>query len=1791
MSLPNLASTIDGEPCQPEYQDFVEVLIHRATGNPDKEACNYLNESVNSSSVSVTYLDLDRAARRIAKKLQKHLMAGDRIILLFKPGVEFISAFFGCLYAGVIAVPVNLPKFSHADRGISRLKSIVSNSQADLLFTSAEIKSSASNIFSNDSCLKNLKYITIDEADQYSSEEWIKPDIQPETIAFLQYTSGSTSQPKGVKVSHSNLIHNISAISSAFKMSNKSKGIIWLPPYHDMGLIGGILSPIFNGFSLTLMPPALFIKNPLRWLKIISDQKGTISGGPNFAYDLCVRQMLKKPVKDLDLSSWEVAFCGSEPVRLNTMQAFIETFAPFGFHKEAFNVCYGLAENTLMATSTLLSGNKNISLNSSDDDNKIRNAGQVVSCGKVIPGHELIIVDKDTFLPLPEGNVGEVWVNGPSVSSGYWDNADLTNELFNASVTNNYVNIKWLRTGDLGFLRNEELYISGRIKDLIIIGGNNYYPHDIEQIAEKAHPLLRPFTSAAFVLQNHNSQELVLIQEIKSQPEENNYHEIIPKIRYSVLKEIGLYFHHIVLVRHGTIPRTPSGKVQRNLCLEMYKAGEIVPIYQSTKFEDVTDEQCENDENIQFHFSSKEDIVRLVIQLLTELTGLDSNQIDTSATFLELGIDSIQLINLINKVGDLFHHTFNVDLPYTISIDSFAHDVFHQANTSIKINNQETDPSNEQAHDLVSLNPGQLAIYFNCMLNPATTTYNISKAIKFNQPIDMMTLTKSINVLINRHASLRSTILEDDGRQYQRIYPHIINNTVNVYDSYLSDSEVIERIENGSNMLFDLHSGPLVRFNVYKTTSNETFLLFSSHHIIMDFWSIAILLNDLKYIYAGLSESDNINASNLIQLYNKNFNKLYEDYLSSENHQIDWLFWKNSLSGYTQNANPPRISLNHHKTERFHFSLGEELSKDIAEYSKRNQVTIYNLLFTAFQCLLYSVNGNKDSIIGTPFALRNWSGADKFIGYCVNLLPVRVLLSPDACFSDQLLETQRILNEVFKHNRFPFIDLIQRLNVDRLPNKIPLIKNIFVYQRNHLNNGDDLELFALGASGSRTKFGEIDISSLQLPIPDSQTELNLVIIPSKHGLFCSFEYNDGLFHANEIEVLSKNFSKFLHDCTGSLNKLIYQLTDFSIPLPQAQYAERKSANNTGKLFPHHSLCIDQLFQLSVDSYPEKIALISSNRCFTYTDLQIRANQLSNYLLEYGNKSNELIAIIMEKGWEQVLACLGILGAGFAYLPIDPDLPRDRINAILSDANVNIILTQSHHISRIQSSIHHIIAVDEIADNAITNYSKVPPVIPRVNHQLAYVIYTSGSTGLPKGVMIEHRSAVNTILDINNRFNVNSDDTVLGLSSLSFDLSVYDIFGIFAAGGTLVLPEQSQLKDPYSWLSLIAQHSITIWNSVPMLVQMLVEVLKNKSSNPLIALNKIRLILLSGDYIPYSLPSEINKYLTNEHEIDNKLSIVSMGGATECSIWSIYHVIKELPESWKSIPYGKPLANQHIYIMNDNLHPCLDFVPGEILIGGDGLARGYWNDTNRTDMQFIIHPVTRERLYRTGDLGMYWPDATIEFLGRKDTQVKIDGYRIELDEIQLVLMKYAKIKFAIPIICNRNSTMIIVAFVVLNQISENDEKNIREYLQAKLPAYMLPKRYIFIDEVPLTTNGKIDNSSLLKKVDEIIDINTDISAHQNDIHCRLLQIWSVLLNLKNIRMNDSFFALGGTSLLAVKMVEHIRREFNVKMEVVDVFQLLTIEKISSVILGANETEKEQLIKKIPRIPYKNDRYSG
>ncbi len=655
-------------PFDPPNNDLVHRLRYWLEQQPEDPAYCFLQDG-DSLETRLSCRQLDQKARAVAARLQQMRMTGERALLLYPPGLDFVVGFFGCLYAGVTAVPAYPPR---RNRNMHRIQAIAKDATARVALTVTDVAERTTSLLEEDSPLQRMNWLATDSVPDEESDAWQIPTIQGKDLAVLQYTSGSTGSPKGVMLTHANLMHNCSLITTAFEADREAFGMSWLPAYHDMGLVGGILNPLFCGRPTVLMSPMLFLQKPVRWLRGISNYRVTISGGPNFAYDLCTKKIDDDQMDGVDLSSWTLAFNGAEPVRRDTLEKFARKFAPYGFRREAFYPCYGMAETTLIVTGgarrkppifRCFDGSeldeRRVLVAAPDGDR----GRHFVSCGRVLQDEQLVIVDPDTRTRLREDRVGEIWIHSPSVGQGYWNKPEITRETFLGRLADDDTTC-YLRSGDLGFFHDGELFVTGRIKDMIIVRGVNRYPQDIEMTVERADRRIRSGATAAFAVDVGGRERLVVVSEVERDGSDN-WEGIIDAIRRDVTTEHELPPDGVILVRSGSIPKTSSGKIQRHACREWFVEDSLLTVARRCQWEQEAEERLlarDQQPAVREILATKQDdaqVLQTVMHQVRAIARERARDLQPDTKIVDLGLDSLERMEIINALEE----TFGGELP------------------------------------------------------------------------------------------------------------------------------------------------------------------------------------------------------------------------------------------------------------------------------------------------------------------------------------------------------------------------------------------------------------------------------------------------------------------------------------------------------------------------------------------------------------------------------------------------------------------------------------------------------------------------------------------------------------------------------------------------------------------------------------------------------------------------------------------------------------------------------------------------------------------------------------------------------------------------------------------------------------------------------------------------------------------------------------------------------------------------------------------------------------------------
>ncbi|HEY9693240.1 MAG TPA: amino acid adenylation domain-containing protein [Oculatellaceae cyanobacterium] len=1787
---------------------LIDLLRYRALQQPDKIAYTFLPDG-ETTEVSLTYQELDKQSRAIASHLQALNLAGERALLLYPAGLDYLAAFFGCLYAGVVAVPAYPPRNK---RNTPRIQAIVRDAQAAIALTTTTIQSRIQSLLQDPANLPyqegqrgDLQWLTTDNLPLGIEDKWQEPNINADTLAFLQYTSGSTGTPKGVMLTHGNLLHNAAVTYQCMGHCPSSKFVSWLPTYHDMGLIGGILQPLYGGFPCILMPPTAFLQSPYRWLQAISQYRGTTSGAPNFAYELCIQKITEEQKATLDLSSWDVAFNGAEPIRNDTLERFAEAFASCGFRKEAFYPCYGLAEASLMVTGsrksevpvvktvdeTTLERNQVVVADASSETTRT-----LTSAGQSIPDQKIIIVNPETLNRCQENEIGEIWVSSPSVGQGYWQRVEETNNTFFA-YTSDTQEGAFLRTGDLGFLDNGELFVTGRAKDLIIIRGRNLYPQDIEFTAERSHPSLRAGSVAAFAVEVAGDEQLVVVQEVEFR-QKPNVEEVTAAIRQAVFEDHEIQVYAVVLIKAGTISKTSSGKIQRRATRSQYLAGELEVLssnvienhqWQESDSPAKTLRTLNRETLLAAQPEEQHKILESYLQQILDNLLQIKSEINQSLS--ALGLDSLKVFELNNRLETDFKITLSVNALFErISIAELAAQILQQIAVEAPIVSAISPV--DRAHNL-PLSFAQERLWFFDQLEPGNPFYNLAATVELTGEVNVEALAQSFNEIINRHEALRTNFVSKDEQPIQLIKNDVSFN-LPVIELTPPPSRVPVNGEGGQEndvdklcleevrAPFDLSQDLLLRAKLLRLSETKHILLLTAHHIVFDGWSMGVLLQELTKSYQKFLTTPSPSTGRgqgvgfPLPIQYADYAVWQRQHLQREVLENQLNYWKQQLSGDLPVLNLPtdfsRPAVQTYNGERINFEITPELTQKLNKLSQQEGTTLFMTLLAAFKTLIYRYTGQEDILIGAPIANRDRAEIEHLIGFFVNTLVLRTSISNNPSFKELLRRVRETALGAYAHQELPLEKLVEELQPERDLSYSPLFQVSFALQ-NGLTQTLDLP--------------ELKLSLKEVDPKTAKFDLTLFLEETAQGLIGSFEYNTDLFKSSTIERLIGHFQTLL---TGIVDNPEAIISTLPLLTETEQHQLLVEWNNTSVDYPKDK-CIHQLFEAQVEKTPDAIAVVFEDKKLTYQELNHQANQLAKYLQKLGVKSDSLVGICVERSLEMLIGILGILKAGAAYLPLDPAYPPERLEFMLRDTQAAVLLTQKTLVADLPQHTAQVVCLD--TDGHLIHQENLDNFVVNVlSHNLAYVIYTSGSTGKPKGVQIRHRSLVNFIQAMQQEIELNSSDQLLSVTTITFDIAGLELFLPLTVGACVEIVSREVATDGIQLAEKLAGGA-TIMQATPATWRMLL--LAGWQGNQQLK------VICGGEALSKQLANQL---------LEKCQCLWNLYGPTETTIWS---TINQLKRENEIVAIGRPIANTQVYILDSNLQPVPVGIPGELHIGGDGLAKGYLNRPELTAEKFIDNPFNQRTpdlslglyeqspparateiepglgtggsfLYKTGDLVRYLSDGTIEYLGRIDYQVKIRGFRIELGEIESVINQYSAVQQAVIVAReDRPGDKRLIAYLVCNQ-QNLKVADLKTFLKDKLPEYMIPSAFVMLESLPLTSNGKIDRKALPAPNISQLDLQRNFVAPRTLTEEKLAGIWSQVLGVAQVGIYDNFFELGGHSLLATQIIAKIRSAFQVDLPLRSLFKSPTIaglvEEVSQV--QNQPTEYQSSVSVIPVI---------
>ncbi|WP_316524177.1 non-ribosomal peptide synthetase/type I polyketide synthase [Kitasatospora brasiliensis] len=1017
--------------------------------------------------------------------------------------------------------------------------------------------------------------------------------------------------------------------------------------------------------------------------------------------------------------------------------------------------------------------------------------------------------------------------------------------------------------------------------------------------------------------------------------------------------------------------------------------------------------------------------------------------------------------------------------------------------------------------------------------------------------VDPERLTDAWNHVVSRHDMLRA-VVDPDGTQ--RVLPDVPRYRIDVADlRALDEAGRAGRLaavhDEMKNQVLDASVWPVFDIRASRLDDTTTRLHVGADALTMDAWSTSVVFAEWAAAYQG--DHDRLPD---VAITFRDYVLALRALEDTPEHAASLKYWRERIKTLPagpelpQGTDPALIE----RPEFTHRSvtLDAEQWARFKERAAAIGVTPSAAVCTAYAQVLGAWSKSSSFTLNVLFFNRLPLHPDvgKVVGNftATTLLEVRGTASES--FDVRASRLQHRLWSDLEHSRVSGVEVLRELSRTQAgsgPVTMPVVfastVNFGAAENPGAATGLAKPLIGMADNGRE------QWSSVRTP----QVWLDHQILDEAGGVVLNWDSVDAVFPPGLVDEMFRAYTGILTDLCAD-EQLWHR--PGALLTPAAELDVRQAANATAGPLPAGLL--HEGFTARAAERPERVAVIAADRTLKYGELDALSNRLANLLRVEGVTPGALVGVVMHKGWEQVAAVLGILKAGGVYVPIDAAVPAERLAVLLDSAGIGHVLTQDRVLTTTAWPAGvRVLAVDGPQARAADPAAPAPA--GTAPDDLAYVIFTSGSTGLPKGVMIEHGAALNTVHDVNEQYGVTESDRVLALSALNFDLSVYDVFGLLSVGGAVVIPPPQAHREPARWLELVERHRVTIWNSVPMLMEMFTEHALATGARDL----PVRVVMMSGDWVPVTLPDRIRRIAADAQ-------VWSLGGATEASIWSIWYPIGEVDPAWPSVPYGKPMRNQRFHVLNESMQPCPVWVPGQLYIAGAGLARGYLGDEARTRAAFLRHPVTGERLYRTGDLGRYLPSGDIEFLGREDHQVKVQGYRIELGEIEAAMLRIPGVRSAAAhVVGGRHEAKSLVGYAVLDGGHEATEQDLLDALQTMLPSYLVPLRVLLLDALPLSANGKLDRSVLPVPGRATGDATAQV-APRDELEQQLVDIWAGFfgerLAERPLSIHDNFFELGGNSLLAVRVMARIAAHLGSTVPVSALFGHPTVERLASLL---------------------------
>ncbi|WP_312654284.1 non-ribosomal peptide synthetase [Aminipila sp.] len=1696
-----------------EYKNLVEPL-RNAMNNGN--GITFINSS--SDDLFLSYSQIYQRALSLLFYLQKEgIKPQDELIFQLDNQQDFIIAFWACIMGRFIPVPVvigtneeHLLKLIKIWKILNHPNLLINKEIAEALLAKKQETKELQDTLNK----MMIKSIFIDSCTDDKKKGVLQESLHDD-IAFIQFSSGSTDEPKGVVLTHGNLLSNIYGILKGAQVTNSDSALNWVPLTHDLGLIGLHMCPLAAGINQYLMETETYIRNPLIWFEKASQYKVSLLASPNFGYRHFINFYNNDMQKDWDLSCVRLIFNGAEPISTELSKEFYDVASKWKLKSSVSFPVYGLAEASLgVSFPPINEGLRSISIDrhtlsigsaireiSSKADNSIK----FVDLGYPITGCDVRICNEHNQI-VGEKIVGYVHIKGNNVTNGYYNNKKATEEVKTIDG--------WLDTGDLGFFRDGRLIITGRAKDIIFINGQNYYPHDIEKIAQDAYGIdlgniavcgiFNEFTQreevTAFVIHNGSLEDFVPISE---------------GLKKQISRKTELEVNSIIPVKD--IPKTTSGKLQRYKLKKEYEEGLYKEVIQ--KLDSMI--QKRNGEKIVTEPSNE--IEKKLIDIWTEV--LNVKNIGVYDNFFECGGNSLKAAYIAAKTQKQLG--VNVSLKRMFEITNIKE-------LAVCLNREDKKPY-EPIHKLgnkeyYKLSSQQKMIYIMSKLDENRTHYNIVQALKLNGKLNKEKLNNAFKSVIEMHEILRTYFEEINGEPVQKICEKV-DFEIEYQKLQQGKHEINEIIDNFVKP-FNLKKSPLLNTLLLEIEEDIHILVVNIHHIICDGSSVVLLMKDIFDIYNGKQK-----IRPAIQY--KDYAEWQNSIGASEIIKKQESFW---LKEFQEEEVPIIRLLQHRKRpllqgfqgDRIYLKLHKDANNRLNKLAKQKGCSLYILLLTAYYVLMSKYTQQEDIVVGSPVSGRTHPDVEYVTGMFVNTLALRNYPEGGKSFSHFLAEVKDKVFTAFDNQDYPFERLVEKLQLKRDTSRNPLFDTMFVLQNMDI---------------SQIKENELIIEKYPYLSKISKFDLTLFAEETNNGILFEWEYCSNILDRDTVETMGQHYMTILEEI---LNNPEIKLSEISMMSEEQKKELIYDCNETQTEYPKDKT-LQKLLEEQAERTPDNIALIYNDVKITYRQLNQRSNQLANYLRSQGFGREDIAGIVMDRSINFIITVFAVLKAGGAYLPIDMAYPKDRIKYILKDSGIIWLLVEHDQNTPLKYEGNVInVNNEELLRQDNSN-------LKCINHSgdLAYVIYTSGSTGKPKGTMLEHRSVINYIWWAAKNYVKNEILALPLYTTISFDLTVTSMYVPLITGNSIVIYDED---DKQLLIEKVFEENKV---GVVKLTPAHLKVIKNRNNKDL----GIKRLIVGGEQLDTQTAKEVYESFGGNIEIYNEY------GPTEATVGCMIYQYDYTSDIELAVPIGVPADNVQIYLLDKNLHPVPVNTVGEMYISGDGVARGYLGKAELTAEKFISNPfIYGKRMYRTGDLAKHLTNGNVVFIGRNDDQVKVRGYRIETAEIEKRLLEHQEINQALVMAKeDDDGSKYLCGYYVSDKILKSEE--LRKFIIKELPEYMVPSYFIWLNHIPLTSNGKTDKKALQNSLENII-ADREYTEPIDEVEKIMVSVWEEVLKIDKIGVTDNYFSLGGDSIKAIQIISKLNQK-GMDINVKDILTYQTISGLCSQIKWcSNEKIYEQ-----------------